>query len=60
MFSFIKKYAETLQGAEVYPKIAMVLFLIVFVGMVWFALKADKNYINELNHLPFDENEKIQ
>ena len=52
MFSFIKKYAETLNGAEVYPKIAMLLFLIVFISMVWFALRADKGYIKELTELP--------
>ena len=60
MFSFIKKYAETLNGAEVYPKIAMILFLVVFIGMVWFALRADKGYIKELTELPFDESEKIK
>lgn len=54
MFSFIKKYAESMNGVEVYPKIALVLFGIVFIGMVWFALKADKNYIRELEQMPID------
>ncbi|MES2619472.1 MAG: CcoQ/FixQ family Cbb3-type cytochrome c oxidase assembly chaperone [Bacteroidota bacterium] len=54
MFSFIKKYAETIQGIEVYPKIAMFFFLVVFIGMVWFALRADKKYITELENLPLD------
>lgn len=54
MFSFIKKYAATMQGIEVYPKVAMVLFLTVFIGMIWFALRADKKYIEEIEHLPLD------
>ena len=54
MFSFIKKYAETIQGIDVYPKVAIFLFLLVFIGMIWFALKADKGYIKELENLPFD------
>lgn len=55
MFSFIKKYAETMNGAVVYPKVAMFLFLIVFVAMVWFALKADKGYIHELESMPLND-----
>jgi cbb3-type cytochrome oxidase subunit 3 len=54
MFSFIKKYAESIQGVDVYPKIALSFFLLVFVGMVWFALRADKKYIAELENLPLD------
>ena len=54
MFSFIRKYAESIQGIEVYPKIGLFLFLIVFISMVVFALKADKGYIAELEQLPMD------
>lgn len=59
MFSFIKKYAATLSGVDVYPKIGIVLFLLVFAAMLWFALKADKNYIHELEQIPLDEKDKI-
>ena len=54
MFSFIKKYAETINGAELYPNIALVCFLTVFVGMILIAWKADKNYITEVEQLPLD------
>lgn len=59
MFSFIKQYAQSMSGVEIYPKISLVLFLAVFAGMVWFALKADKNYIHELEQLPLDNDKKI-
>lgn len=52
MFSFIKKYAETMNDVAVYPKIALLFFLLVFASMIWFALKADKKYIKELEELP--------
>ena len=58
MFSFIRKYAESIQGIEVYPKIGLLLLLIVFISMVVFALKADKGYIAELERLPIDEHSK--
>lgn len=54
MFSFIKKYAATISGIDMYPNIALVIFLVVFAAMIWFALKADKKYIGELEQLPFD------
>lgn len=56
MFSFIKKYAESMSGIDVYPNIALALFLVVFIGMVIFALKANKNYIHELEQLPLNDN----
>ncbi len=43
-----------MNGAEVYPKIGLAIFLLVFAAMIWFALRADKKYIEELEHLPFD------
>ena len=46
MFSFIKKYTETLGGADLYGNVALVIFVMVFIGMLWVALKADKGYIH--------------
>ena len=58
MFSFIKKYATGISGIDLYPKVALAVFVIVFISMIWFALRADKNYIQELEQLPLDPNEK--
>ncbi len=54
MFSFIKNYAATINSIDIYPKVALFLFLAVFVGMIVLALKADKKYIQEIEHLPLD------
>jgi cytochrome c oxidase cbb3-type subunit IV len=54
MFSFFRKYAASINGIEVYPKVAMVIFLVVFFGMIWIALKANKKYIEEIEQLPLD------
>ncbi|MBP6731150.1 MAG: CcoQ/FixQ family Cbb3-type cytochrome c oxidase assembly chaperone [Chitinophagales bacterium] len=54
MFSFIKKYAAGIHSVDIYANIAMLLFLIVFVGMIAIALKADKAYISHIEHLPLD------
>ena len=54
MFSFIKKYASDIQGIDLYPNIALFLFLSVFVFMIYVTLRADKKYIDEIAHLPLD------
>ena len=58
MFSFIKKYAEGINGADAFGDIGLILFAIVFAGAVLFALKANKNYISELAELPLNDSTK--
>ena len=52
MFSFFRNYAATIDSVDVYPKVALFIFVFVFVGMIFIALKADKNYIKEIEQLP--------
>lgn len=54
MFSFIKQYAQTLHGVDLFGNIALVLFLTVFAAAVLFAIKANKQYIHELEQIPFN------
>jgi len=58
MFSFIKKYAESLNGADIYGDIGLVLFVVVFLAAVVFALKANKDYIADLAQLPLNDSQK--
>ena len=58
MFSFIKKYAESLSGVDIYGDIGLLLFVLVFIGAVLFALKADKTYIAELAEQPLNDSLK--
>jgi cbb3-type cytochrome oxidase subunit 3 len=54
MFSFFKRYAETIAGVGVYPKISLVIFFIFFIALLWFTYRADKNYIQEQANIPLD------
>jgi cbb3-type cytochrome oxidase subunit 3 len=58
MFSFIKKYAESLTGVDIYGDIGLVIFVVIFLGAVLFALKANKGYIDELAALPLNDSLK--
>ena len=55
MFKFIKQYAETIQGAQVYPMISLLIFFIFFVVLLAYVRRMDKNRVNELSNIPFDQ-----
>jgi hypothetical protein len=55
MFSFIKKYAESLAGVDIYGDIGLVLFVIVFAGVLIVTLTANKEYIAELAQRPLND-----
>jgi cytochrome c oxidase cbb3-type subunit 4 len=54
MFSFFRRYAETIAGVNVYPKISLIIFFLFFIALLWFALTADKKYIQEQANIPLD------
>ncbi len=53
MFSFIKKYATTISGIDIYPNISLMIFVTLFALMILFAIKANKKFIQELENIPF-------
>ena len=55
MFKFIKQYAESIQGAQVYPMISLLIFFIFFVVLLAYVRRMDKNRVNELSKIPFDQ-----
>ncbi len=54
MFSFIKKYADTLQGVDLYPKISLVIFFTVFCIIIIALLTMNKKTIREMERIPLD------
>lgn len=54
MFKFIKQYAETISGIEIYPLISFFIFFIFFILLFVWVFKADKGYIHEMESLPLE------
>jgi len=54
MFSFIKKYADTLQGVDLYPKISLLIFFTVFCLIIIALLRMKKETIEEMERIPLD------
>ncbi len=58
MLKYIKGHMTSIDGIEIYPIISLVIFFTFFIGLIWYIMRTDKNLINELKQLPFDEDKK--
>ena len=58
MFKFIKQYAETIKGIDVYPIISLFIFLLFFIAVVYYVKKMDKTKVEEIKSLPLDINDE--
>jgi cytochrome c oxidase cbb3-type subunit 4 len=55
MLKFVKHNMETIIGIEIYPIISLVLFFIIFVSFLIWAMTYSKEKIKELSELPFKD-----
>jgi cytochrome c oxidase cbb3-type subunit 4 len=54
MFKFIKQYVETIGGIDIYPIISLLIFVLFFIGVLWYVRKMDKGKVDEIKNLPLD------
>ena len=54
MFKFIKQYAETIKGIDIYPIISLFIFLLFFIAVIYYVRKMDKNKVEKIKSLPLD------
>ncbi len=57
MFKFIKQYAETINNANIYPMISLLIFLIFFIVLLVLVKKMKKERVTELSKIPFEKDE---
>ncbi len=55
MIRFIKHYYDHAQDMSIFPVISLLIFMLVFVVMLIFVFKMNKKNIDELSHLPLDD-----
>lgn len=55
MLKFVKHNMETIMGIEIYPIISLVLFFVIFVSFLIYAMTYSKDKIKELSQLPFND-----
>lgn len=54
MLKFIKEHMATIDGIEIFPIISLLIFFIFFIGLFWWVFGYKKESINEMNNIPFD------
>jgi cytochrome c oxidase cbb3-type subunit 4 len=60
MFKFVKQYAESIDGINIYPMISLVIFFLFFVVLLYYVMKMDKAKVNEISRIPLDNGEELE
>lgn len=50
-----KDILSSIENIEIYPIISLLIFVIFFVGMFIWVIRVDKNYIDHMKEMPFDD-----
>ncbi len=58
MFKFIKQYAESISGVDIYPLISLLIFFTFFIVLLVLVKNMKKERIDILSNLPL-ENEEL-
>lgn len=58
MLKFIKGHMTSLDGVEWYPIITLIIFMLIFVGAIYLALRAKRPYLDEMEQLPLEDGSK--
>ncbi len=51
----MKQFLANVQGVDGYLIFSMIVFMLFFLGLIWWVIKADKGYVTKMKHLPLDE-----
>ncbi len=54
MFKFIKQYAETMENAQIYPVLSLLIFFIFFVVLLVYVKKLDRSSVDTISRIPLD------
>ncbi len=54
MLKYIKNYAATIKDIDIYPIFSLMVFVLFFIGVLYFVKKMDKKRVSEMSHLPLD------
>jgi len=55
MYSFIKKYTETMHDKNIYPLFSLLVFVLFFVAVLWYVKILDNKQVEEIKNLPLEQ-----
>lgn len=50
-----KEILRSIENIEIYPIISLLIFVIFFVSMFWWVIRADKGYIDKMKEMPLKD-----
>ena len=51
---------SSIDGVSIFPIISLVLFFVIFSGVLYWVLKKDKSYMENLASMPLQDNKEIE
>lgn len=58
MLKFYNKIIAGVDNAIIYQSLALLLFVLFFLGVTFMVMNKPKNYYNDISNLPLEDNEK--
>jgi cytochrome c oxidase cbb3-type subunit 4 len=55
----ISKYLSSIEGISVFPVIGLILFFGLFLFLILWIVRLDKNYLTQMGFLPFENKNEI-
>jgi cbb3-type cytochrome oxidase subunit 3 len=50
----MKQFLTNVEGVDGYLIFSMIVFMLFFVGLLWWVFTADKEYIHKMKNIPLD------
>jgi cbb3-type cytochrome oxidase subunit 3 len=47
-----RNYLESITGIGIYPLISFTIFFLFFIGVAWYVIRANKDFIREMKNFP--------
>jgi len=57
MLKYIKQYAASIEGVNIYPMFSLLVFVIFFIAVLYYVKRMDMNKVKKISNLPFDLDE---
>ena len=52
-----KNIFESISGISIFGLISMIFFFLIFLGVIYWVIRADKNYLKKMENMPLDSSE---
>ena len=52
MLKYIKEHMSTIEGIEIFPEISLIIFVLFFIGLLWWVITSDKKEMDDMSKYP--------